>query len=209
MKEIKVFNAAGDSTGVFSVDLEALGEGVSRSLLHRVVVSYEANLRQGSASTKTRGDRRGSGKKLWKQKGTGRARVGSIRSPLWKGGGVIFGPKPKDYRMKMSQKERALALRGAMQGKLNDDEVVVIEEMKLSEPKTKLVAGFLSKASVPQNVLFVSDENNADWLRASSNIQKANILPLKDLNALAVLKAEAIVIEKSALEKYVAEEGAQ
>ena len=205
MKELDIFNVAGEKTGVLPVDADSLGEVVSRSLMHRVVVSYEANLRQGNACTKTRGDRKGSGKKLWKQKGTGRARVGSVRSPLWRGGGVIFGPKPRDYRMKMSQKERSLALRGALQGKINDSEVVLLDEMKLSEVKTKNVASFLNTSGVGTSVLFVSESLNSDWLRATKNIQKAEVLPLSDLNALKVLKARTLVFEKAALEKYIAE----
>ena len=106
MSEVTVYNLSGQKAGTMVIEPEALCSGISISLLHRAVVSYEANLRQGNACTKTRGDRAGSGKKLWKQKGTGRARMGSIRSPLWRGGGIIFGPKPRDYRMKLSQKER-------------------------------------------------------------------------------------------------------
>lgn len=199
---LKVFNIEGKSTGTVDVPAELLEKRVSRSLLHRVVVSYEANLRQGSACTKTKGERKGTGKKPWRQKGTGRARAGSFRSPLWRGGGVIFGPKPKDYRMKMSKKERDLALTGAVVGKLKDDEVLVIDSMDLKEPKTRIVANFIEKAEVGQSVLFVSAEKAAGFVRASKNIPKVSSFPLQDLNALEVLRARKIVFEKAAFEKF-------
>lgn len=199
---LKVFNIEGKQTGEVEVPSELLEKEVSKSLMHRVVVSYEANLRQGSSNTKTRGDRKGSGKKLWKQKGTGRARVGSVRSPLWRGGGVIFGPKPRDFRMGMSQKERNLALHGALVGKIKDDEVCVIESVELTDPKTKIVANFIKEAGL-EKVLFVTADKAQSWVRASRNIPKTSSMVLSDLNALEILKAKHVVIEKSAIEKMI------
>jgi len=206
MSEINVYNIAGESVGSLSLAPESLSEGVAMSHLHRIVVSYEANLRQGSACTKTRGDRAGSGKKLWKQKGTGRARMGSIRSPLWRGGGVTFGPKPRDYRMDMNKKERRVALFAALAGKLGDGEIVALDSMSLKEAKTKVVASFLNTAKIQGKVLFVSSEYNSEFLRASKNLDKVSLLPMKDLNALEVLKAHVIVFEKSILENIIAQE---
>lgn len=203
MIDIEIFNISGDKTGSVQVDPESLGTPISPSLLHRAVVSYEANLRQGSACTKTRGDKSGSGKKLWKQKGTGRARMGSIRSPLWRGGGVTFGPKPRDFRMKLSKKERQLALRGALQGKLSDQEVKVIDSLQLSECKTKLVASFLKKTGTDGRVLFISEKHDADWLRASGNIKGVSTHSVSSLNALEVLKNKTLIFEKTALEKII------
>ena len=208
MSEVTVYNLSGQKAGTMVIEPEALCSGISISLLHRAVVSYEANLRQGNACTKTRGDRAGSGKKLWKQKGTGRARMGSIRSPLWRGGGIIFGPKPRDYRMKLSQKERQASLKGALAGKLIDNEISALDSLKLAEIKTKLVASFLKGASLDRRVLFVTESYNAEWLRAARNIPNVTVAPLKDLNALTVLKATYVVFEKSALEKLVAVEAA-
>jgi large subunit ribosomal protein L4 len=208
MSEITVYNLSGQKAGSMNIEPEALSTGISVALLHRAVVSYEANLRQGNACTKTRGERAGSGKKLWKQKGTGRARMGSIRSPLWRGGGVTFGPKPRDYRMKLSQKERQVALRGALAGKLMDNEISALDSLKLSEIKTKLVASFLKAASLDRRVLFVTESYNPEWLRAARNIPNVTVAPLKDLNALIVLKATYVVFEKSALNKLVAVEAA-
>lgn len=202
MAELNVYKISGESAGSYKVEESLLGEAVSPSLMHRAVVSYEANLRQGNACTKTRGDRKGSGKKLWKQKGTGRARVGSIRSPLWKGGGVIFGPKPRDFSMKLSKKEKTLAVKGSIRGKILDNEVSVVEGLDLPELKTKNVAGFLKAASLDGSVLFVSEKINKDWLRASGNLPKVSTLPVSDLNALTILKHKQVVFEKSALDQY-------
>jgi len=206
MSEVAVYGIAGKKNSSVEIDPASITDGVSPILLHRAVVSYEANLRQGSASTKTRGERSGSGKKLWRQKGTGRARMGSIRSPLWKGGGVTFGPKPRDYTMKLSKKERSIALDGALVGKLEDSEISAIESLALTEPKTKVVAQFLSKTGFDKRVLFVSDGYAESFLRASANIAHVKVLPLKDLNALAVLTANVVVFEKSALDKWIAVE---
>lgn len=203
MSEVKVFNIAGESVGSMELAPEALSEGCAMSHLHRVVVSYEANLRQGSSNTKTRGERKGSGKKLWKQKGTGRARMGSIRSPLWRGGGVTFGPKPRDFRKDMNKKERRVALMASLAGKLGDNEIVALDSMALSEAKTKVIASFLKAASLEGKVLFVSSEYNADFLRASKNLANVSLMPAKDLNTLDVLKHNTLVFEKSALENIV------
>ena len=208
MSEVTVYNLSGQKAGAMEIEPEALCSGISISMLHRAVVSYEANLRQGNACTKTRGDRAGSGKKLWKQKGTGRARMGSIRSPLWRGGGIIFGPKPRDYRMKLSQKERQVSLKGALAGKLIDNEISALDSLQLSEIKTKHVASFLKAAHFDRRVLFVTESYNPEWLRAARNIPNVTVAPLKDLNALIVLKSTYIVFEKSALVKLVAVEAA-
>lgn len=206
MSEVTVYNIAGDKTGSVEIEPASITEGVSPILLHRAVVSYEANNRQGSANTKTRAERSGSGKKLWKQKGTGRARMGSIRSPLWRGGGVTFGPKPRDYTMKLSKKEKSIALDGALVGKLEDGEIAAIDSLALSEVKTKIVASFVKKAELGEKVLFVSEAYNAEFLRAARNIPGVEVLPLKDLNALVVLKAKNVVFEKAALDKWIAVE---
>ncbi|MBF0243641.1 MAG: 50S ribosomal protein L4 [Planctomycetes bacterium] len=201
--KLDIFNIQGEKTGEFDVDVESLGEDVSPSLLHRVVVSYEANKRQGSACTKTRGDASGSGKKLWKQKGTGRARMGSLRSPTWRGGGVAFGPKPRDYRMKMSKTERRQALRGVIKGKLRDGEVCLVDSFQLPEAKTRVVAAFMKKAGFSGRVAFIPLRGDELWLRASRNICDVNTLPLEDMNALSLLMGGRLVFEKAALEKYL------
>lgn len=206
MSEVQVYDLTGKATSTLSVDDDTVSKGISPSLLHRAVVSYEANLRQGSANTKTRGERVGSGKKLWKQKGTGRARMGSIRSPLWRGGGVTFGPKPRSFRMKLSSNEKRIALRGAVAGKLADNEIAALETTQLSEVKTKVIAGLIKTAGFKGRVLFVTDGINADFLRAAKNIQGVSVAPAAELNALSVLKATTLVFDKGALEKWIGTE---
>lgn len=208
MSEIQIFDQAGSKTAALEVSQEAFSEGVSPALLHRAVVSYEANLRQGSANTKTRGERVGSGKKLWKQKGTGRARMGSIRSPLWRGGGVTFGPKPRDFSMKLSKKEKQAALGGVLAGKLLDGELFGIESVELSEAKTKTVASFLKASGLAGKVLFVTDGVKSEWLRAARNIPNVEVFPHKDLNALMLLKSKNIIFEKAVLEQMLNVEAA-
>jgi large subunit ribosomal protein L4 len=206
MSEVQVYDLTGKATSTLDVDGDTISKGVSPSLLHRAVVSYEANLRQGSANTKTRGERVGSGKKLWKQKGTGRARMGSIRSPLWRGGGVTFGPKPRDFRMKLSQNERRIALRGAVAGKLADNEIAALETTQLSEVKTKFIAKLIKNAGFKGRVLFVTEGLNADFIRASKNLKGVSVAPASELNALSVLMATTLVFDKGALEKWIGTE---
>jgi len=206
MSEVQVYDLSGKATSSFTVDVDSISKGVSPSLLHRAVVSYEANLRQGNACTKTRGERAGSGKKLWKQKGTGRARMGSIRSPLWRGGGITFGPKPRSFRMKLSQNERRIALRGAVAGKLADGEIAALVTTQLSEIKTRVIANMVQTAGFKGRVLFVTDGHNPDFVRAAANLRGVSVAPASELNALSVLMATTLVFDKVALEKWIGQE---
>ena len=131
------------------------GAAVERSLLHQAVVMYMANQRQGTASTKTRGEVRGGGRKPWRQKGIGRARHGSIRSPIWVGGGVVFGPKPRDYRQTMPKKARRAAMRSALSAKVRDGELIVVDALTLPEPKTQRMAAVLTNLSAERKPLIV------------------------------------------------------
>ena len=135
--KLDVVNQKGKVVRTLELDQKVFDGKINMSLLHQAVVTYLANQRKGLASTKTRGEVRGGGRKPWRQKGTGRARVGSIRSPLWKGGGATFGPKPRDYSQKMPQRMKALALKSALNAKLNDKELMVIDDIKLRSHKTK------------------------------------------------------------------------
>src|SRR5471030_3377272 len=137
-----------------------------------VIVAINANNRQGTHSTKTRGEVRGGGKKPWKQKGTGRARAGSVRSPLWVGGGVVFGPKPRDFSKKISKKTRALALRKALSERLKAGDVVVVDDLKLSSPKTKDFIGVISALELKGTTLVISSGIDKNLTLASRNIEK-------------------------------------
>jgi large subunit ribosomal protein L4 len=161
------------------------------------------NSRQGTASTKTRAEVRGGGRKPWRQKGTGRARAGSIRSPLWRGGGVIFGPKPRDFDLKMNRKERRLALRTALIGRAED--IIIVEEFsnELQRPKTKdLVAALARWGAAPeQKTLLILSEIAENVLLSARNIENLKLIPADQLNVYDLLHADKIVVTSSTLEK--------
>ncbi len=186
---------------------------VNTSLVHQVIIMYQAAKRAGTASTKTRGEVRGGGKKPWKQKGTGRARAGSIRSPLWKGGGATFGPHPRDYSYSIPQKARRLAVKSVLNGKLRDAELFLIDEPKLATHKTKDFVIALKKflkhnnpkldldSPKEKSVMFVVDKPDANLRRASNNIQKFLLTDSNSLSALDIMLHKSLIISEPALKK--------
>ncbi|MGB5916244.1 MAG: 50S ribosomal protein L4, partial [Phormidesmis sp.] len=169
----------------------------------RALVRQINNGRQGTASSKTRAEVRGGGRKPWRQKGTGRARAGSIRSPLWRGGGVIFGPKPRDYSTKMNRKERRLALRTAFQGCA--ESIVVVQDFasELSQPKTKEMLAALDRWGInsEEKILMVFSERNDNVYRSLRNVSTVRMIDATNLNIYDILHADHIVVTASALEK--------
>ena len=193
----------GKEAGKTELDLRVAREENAQHIVHRALVRQLANARQGTVSTKTRSEVRGGGRKPWRQKGTGRARAGSNRSPLWRGGGVIFGPKPRDYSQKMNRKERRLALRTAFQGRLDD--LVVVENFasQLSQPKTKDLLAALARWDVDANqkvLLIVADQDENVWLSAR-NVQSLRLILATNLNVCDLLNADKVVVTADALEK--------
>jgi len=162
---------------------------------------YNSNMRQGNASTKTRGDVSGGGKKPWRQKGTGRARAGSTRSPLWRGGGKIFGPHPRDYHYSIPKKVKKLAFLSSMNLKLNEDKVIGLDSLKLDEPKTKHLRLIMGALKLGSKVLFIVDRVDQNLSRASGNMQEVTVRNLHDVSAMDVLRSDIMVIAKPALEK--------
>src|SRR5580700_7013411 len=154
--KISIKNSAGQSQGEHEVKFALIEDGKGTQAVHDTVVAYQAAQRSGTACTKTVGDVQGSNKKPWKQKGTGRARAGSFRSPLWAGGGVVFGPKPRDFSKKVSKKTRALALRKALSERLKAGDVIVVDDLKLESPKTKDFIGVISALELKGTTLVVS-----------------------------------------------------
>jgi len=200
--ELDVYNEKGEVVGSVEVDDDLLREGVRYRLLAEVVRMYEARRRAGTHSTKTRGERRGGGRKPWRQKGTGRARHGSRRSPIWRKGGVVFGPKPKDYSYRLPRKALKKALRSALCGKLLDGEVRVLEDVRFEEPKTKRAAAILAALGLSgSRVLVVPAEHDAALYRSFRNIPRVSVLPLGQLNAYEVLRGGRIVFWRSAVER--------
>jgi large subunit ribosomal protein L4 len=193
----------GADAGQASIELKVAREESAAHVVHRALVRQLANQRQGTASTKTRAEVRGGGRKPWRQKGTGRARAGSIRSPLWRGGGVIFGPKPRDYTIKMNRKERRLALRTAFQSRVAD--LIVVEDFtaQLPRPKTKEMVQALSRWGIEpdKKVLIIMAERNETVYLSARNIEKLRLISANNLNVFDLLAADHIVATPAALEK--------
>ncbi|MCF6155997.1 MAG: 50S ribosomal protein L4 [Candidatus Brocadia sp.] len=200
--DISVFNKEGEKIDSVQLDKEKFGGPVRNTLLRDVVLMYEANKRQGNASTKTRGEVAGGGKKPWVQKHTGRARAGSIRSPLWKGGGVTFGPKPRDYSYAIPKKAKKLALFSALAARARDNELVVVEDLNFNAPKTKQMAGILKALGISglRCLIVISKADEMVW-KSARNIPSVKVMSSAELNAYEVLKPEKILLTKEALGK--------
>src|SRR6185369_2461632 len=162
---------------------------------------YNAAQRMGTASTKTMGDVAGTNKKPWRQKGTGRARAGSFQSPLWRGGGVVFGPKPRDFGKKVTRKTKQLALRKALTERLNAGDVLVVDDLKLESSKTKEFTGILSALELKGTTLFVGSAIDKNLSLASRNVKKVELTTSDELNTYQALRADKLVFTKSAFEK--------
>ncbi|WP_460202642.1 50S ribosomal protein L4 [Scytonema sp. NUACC21] len=203
MFECVVKNWQGEQVGQKTFDLKVAKETTASHVVHRALVRQMTNARQGTASTKTRSEVRGGGRKPWRQKGTGRARAGSIRSPLWRGGGVIFGPKPRDYEIKMNRKERRLALRTAFASRIDD--LIVVEEFsdQIQRPKTKELVGAIARwGSNPENkTLLILSERTENVYLSARNIENVKLLAADHLNVYDLLHADKIVVTAKALEK--------
>lgn len=204
MKKIKVYNMTGEVVGEESLS-EKLVEGtLNQDVLYYYIKAYRANQRQGTASAKTRGEVSGSGKKPWKQKGTGRARVGSLRTPVWRHGGVAFGPKPRDYREHITKKVKRIALTEAIKGKIQEDSLSLFILDKVETPKTKIFAEFLKKTgNAGKKVLFVFNndkETNAGAIKSLRNIDSITYDFLDRLNAYIILNSDRIIADKNTFE---------
>ena len=198
-----VKNWQGEDAGEASLELKVAKPENAEHIVHRAVVRQLNNARQGTASSKTRAEVRGGGRKPWRQKGTGRARAGSIRSPLWRGGGVIFGPKPRDYSTKMNRKERRLALRTAFSSRVED--LVVVENFgaELDRPKTKEVVAALDRWGIgkDEKVLLILKEVSDNVNLSTRNIALVKMIKATNLNVIDVLHASKLVVSQDALQQ--------
>ncbi|EFA71792.1 50S ribosomal protein L4 [Cylindrospermopsis raciborskii CENA303] len=206
MVESIVKNWQGEEVGQTSFELRIAKEETASHIVHRALVRQMTNSRQGTASTKTRAEVRGGGRKPWRQKGTGRARAGSIRSPLWRGGGVIFGPKPRDFNIKLNRKERRLALRTAFVSRRED--LIVVEEFtdQLQRPKSKELVAALARwgATAEQKTLLILSEigQSTETISLSArNVENIKVIAADQLNVFDLLHADKIVVTSSALNK--------
>jgi len=200
MPQVELINKENKSVGKVELPDDIFGVVVNKELLHEVVHNHLANKRQGNAATKTKGLVSGGGKKPYKQKGTGRARAGSNRSPLWRGGGTIFGPQPRDYSYRLPKKAKWLALSSALAAKFADNEVVIIDDLSLIEPKTKAVKSMLKGLGL-DNVLIIVPEKNGNLELAARNIPRVDIARVSELNVYSILAHKKLLILKDAVER--------
>jgi large subunit ribosomal protein L4 len=207
MPTVKVRNLKNKEVGDVELLDSVFGVELNESLVHAALVNYQANGRQGTSATKTRGNVSGSGRKLWKQKGTGRARIASLRSPLWKGGGNVHGPQPRDWSYQMPKKMRRGALRSALSERLREGNLIVVDEFSFAGPKTKdfvsAVEGLqLSNGDKKQvKTLIVDSLDNANLILSSRNVQKTKVTNSFGLNIYDILYHEKLLISKSAVEE--------
>ena len=203
MANCVIRNWQGEEAGSATLELAVAREENASHIVHRALIRQTNNARQGTACAKTRAEVRGGGRKPWKQKGTGRARAGSIRSPLWRGGGVIFGPKPKDYNMKMNRKERRLALRTALMSRIEDIIVVADFATNVAQPKTKEFVQAMTRWGVQADskVLIIVSEVEDNTLLSVRNIAKVKMISASGLNVFDLLNADQIVATTEAIAK--------
>ena len=198
-----VRNWQGEEVGETTLELRVAKEENASHIVHRALTRQMNNARQGNASTKTRSEVRGGGRKPWRQKGTGRARAGSIRSPLWRGGGVIFGPKPRDFEVKMNKNERRLALRTAFQSRTQD--IIVVEEFaeQFPRPKSKELLSAIARWGIEPDtkVLLILPEPQLNVYLSGRNIELVNVILATSLNVYDVLAADKIIVTSTAIAK--------
>lgn len=199
--ELPLYDAEGKSAGKLKASEDIFGKEMNQPVVQSTLVWYLASQRAGTHSAKTRGEVRGGGVKPWKQKGTGRARAGSIRSPLWRKGGVVFGPKPRDYGFTLPKKVRKQALRMALSDKAREGKLQIIEEFKVKEPKTKLALSLIKGLGIKGKSLFILENENSDFNRAARNLAGVKLTVLGGLNIFDLLEADWVVVEKTVISK--------
>ncbi len=199
MATVSVLNMEGKEVGTMELNDAVFGVEVNEHLVHMAVVQQLANNRQGTQSAKTRSEVRGGGRKPWRQKGTGHARQGSIRAPQWKGGGVVFAPKPRDYSFKMNKKETRAALKSALSSRVQEEKFIVLDELKLDEIKTKKFAEIMKNLNVDK-ALVVLNDNDLNVIKSSANIPTVKTALTNTINVYDILKYNTVVITKAAVE---------
>ena len=199
MPKIQMVNMQGEPVGDIDLKEEIFDIEVNEHAVYLVVKNILANKRQGTKSAKTRAEVRGGGRKPWRQKGTGRARQGSIRSPQFKGGGVVFAPKPRDYSYTTPKKVRRLALKSVLTSKLKDNEIIVVDEIKMNEPKTKAFNEFLKAIKADKKALIVTDGKDENVVRSARNIAGVHTSMAQNINVYDLLKYNSLVLSKDAL----------
>jgi large subunit ribosomal protein L4 len=206
MPTVKVHNLKNEEVGDIELSDAVFGAELNESLIHAAVKNYMANGRQGTSATKTRGNVRGSGRKLWKQKGTGRARIASLRSPLWKGGGNVHGPQPRDWSSKLPKKMRRGALRSALSERLREGNLIVVDDFALTEFKTRFFINTLMTLGLAvkdktTKTLIVDSLDNENLIRSSKNVKKTKVTNSYGLNIYDLLFHEKLVLSRAAVQE--------
>jgi len=201
MPNVQVVDMQGKSVGTVELAESIFGIEPNAAVMHQMVVSYLANQRQGTQSTLTRSEVSGGGRKPWRQKGTGRARQGSIRAPQWYHGGVVFAPKPRDYRFSVNKKVRRLAMKSAFSAKAQNSEIIVVDKISLDEIKTAKMVAMLSAIGAEKKALIVLPEVDTNVIKSARNIEKVKTAQVNELNVYDMLNADKLVIAKDALSK--------
>ncbi len=201
MPNVKLYDMKAKEVGTLELSDALFNAEYNEAVIHQSVVARLANERQGTKSTLTRSEVRGGGAKPWRQKGTGRARQGSIRSPQWVKGGVVFAPKSRDFSKKMNAKAKAVALFSALSQKIRDDEVIFVDQLQVAEGKTKEMAAFLKAFNLEKSVLLVMDNSDDMVIRASANIAKLSTISASQINTYDVVKNAKLVISKQAVQQ--------
>jgi large subunit ribosomal protein L4 len=201
MPTIDIFDLNNQVVGSLELDDAVFAADVNEALLYEAVRQYTASQRAGTHKTKVRGEVAGSGKKLWKQKGTGRARMGSVRSPIWRHGGTVHGPQPRDYSYKLPRKMMLGALRSALSAKFRDGELKVVQKLALDERKTKNAAAALKKLDIDRKVLVIDNDGDQNFALSVRNIKTVKHVPSRDVTAYDLIGHERVLISESAARK--------
>lgn len=201
MSKIDLYNMEGERIGEVSLSSKVFGEKVNEALLYEALKAQLASRRRGTASTKERSQVRGGGRKPWRQKGTGRARAGSIRSPIWKGGGTTFGPHPRDYSYSLSKKAKKKAIKSALSSKFKEKKILILDNIDLKEAKTKRMVNVLAKLGSGKKPLLIVEEKNEMVRRAARNIEGVKVLSPNSLNVYDLLNHNKLILTKEALAK--------
>lgn len=199
--QVKVYNTKAAEVGQVELNDSVFGCEYNEALIHQAVVTYQANQRQGTKSTLTRTEVRGGGIKPWRQKGTGRARQGSIRAPQWIKGGVVFAPKPRDFSKKINKKMKAQAFRSAISYKVANNELIIVDNLALDAPKTKLMAEVLANLKCDKRTLVIVSGESANVVRASNNIEKLTVTDAALANVYQLVSNVAIIATKDAIKQ--------
>lgn len=201
MPKVNVYNMQGELVEEMELSEEIFGVEINEHVVYEVVKNQLANKRQGTQSAKTRAEVRGGGRKPWRQKGTGRARQGSIRSPQWKGGGVVFAPKPRDYSYSVPKKVRRLALKSVLTDKLQNNEMIVVDHLSFEAPKTKDMKKVLANLKADKKALIVMAEKDANVIRSANNIPNVATALVNTINVYDILKYNSFIITKEAVKR--------